>query len=122
MNTRVRELRKALNMTLEAFGARIGIKKSSLSQIENGINNLTEQNILSICREFNANENWLRTGEGEMFKKLDREQEIAGMTAMLFREESSSFKFRLINALSKLSESDWEVLERLAKEIVKKND
>lgn len=122
MNTRVRELRKALNMTLEAFGARIGIKKSSLSQIENGINNLTEQNILSICREFNANENWLRTGEGEMFKKLDREQEIASMTAMLFREESSSFKFRLINALGKLSESDWEVLERLAKEIVKKND
>ena len=48
MNERVRELRKALNMTLEAFGARIGIKKSSLSQIENGINNLTEQTILLI--------------------------------------------------------------------------
>lgn len=67
MNERIKELRKALGLTLEKFGERVGLKKSSLSQIENGVNGVTDQLFKSICREYNVNENWLRTGEGEMF-------------------------------------------------------
>ncbi len=35
--------------------------------IENGIRNVTDQHIKLLHSEFNANENWLRTGEGSMF-------------------------------------------------------
>lgn len=67
-NERLRYLRKdLLGLTLEQFGGRIGLKKNSLSQIENGKNALTDQVFKSICREFNVNENWLRNGFGEMF-------------------------------------------------------
>ena len=65
-NERVKELRKARGMTLEQFGARIGIGKSAISDIENGRRPLTKQNRLSICREFNIREEWLRDGDGNM--------------------------------------------------------
>lgn len=67
---RVREVRKALDLTLEKFGEKIGLKKNSLSQIEHGINNLTEQMAKSICREFNVSYDYLVDGEGEMFTDL----------------------------------------------------
>ena len=65
---RVRSARKTLGLTLEEFGGRIGLKKNSVSQIENGHNELTDANAVSICREFNVREEWLRDGEGEMFE------------------------------------------------------
>ena len=64
---RVRMARKTLGLTLEKFGAKIGLKKSSLSQVETGVNDLTESNIKAICREFNIDEKWLRDGVGSMF-------------------------------------------------------
>ena len=67
MNERIKELRKFLNLTMEKFGERLGVKKNSISQIESGNRNLTDQMFLAICREFNVNEEWLRTGKGEMF-------------------------------------------------------
>lgn len=67
MNERIKQLRKALGLTLEKFGERIGVSRSAMGNIENGVRGVTDQMFKSICREFNVNENWLRTGEGEMF-------------------------------------------------------
>ena len=64
MNERVKELRKTLNLTMEKFGDRLGVKKNSISQIESGNRSLTDQMFLAICREFSVNEDWLRTGSG----------------------------------------------------------
>lgn len=72
MNTRVRELRKALGLSGEKFGAAIGITKMTISNIENGRYNLSESNIISICREFSVNEDWLRYGKGDMFIDADK--------------------------------------------------
>lgn len=71
MNERVKQLRKTLGLSGEKFGATIGLSRMAISNIENGNRNLTEQSIKSICREFNVNENWLRTGNGDMFTSLD---------------------------------------------------
>lgn len=70
-NERVKEIRKSLGLTLEKFGERVGVTKQTVSRIENGINNLTEQMIKSICREFSVDYIWLTTGEGEMFVEND---------------------------------------------------
>lgn len=64
---RVRELRKFLNLTLEKFGKSLGVGKTAISKIENNERKLTEQMLLSICREFRANYFWLTEGKGEMF-------------------------------------------------------
>ena len=64
---RVRELRKFLNLTLEKFGKSLGVGKTAISKIENNERKLTEQMILSICREFRVNYFWLTEGKGDMF-------------------------------------------------------
>ena len=66
MNERIKEVRQYFKLTLEEFGRRIGMTKSGLSKVERGENGTTEQTITSICREFNVNEEWLRTGTGPM--------------------------------------------------------
>ena len=73
---RVKQIRKSKGMTLEKFGERVGVTKQTVSRIENGVNALTEQMLLSVCREFDVNEQWLRTGEGEMFRERSPSEEI----------------------------------------------
>ena len=66
---RIKQVRKDAELTLEKFAERIGIKGPSVSMIERGISNPSQQTISLICREFGVNEDWLRTGAGEMFAK-----------------------------------------------------
>ena len=68
---RVRKVRKEMGLTLEKFGARLGVSKMAISKVENGKNALSDQLCKSICREFDINENWLRTGEGTMHVSSD---------------------------------------------------
>lgn len=121
MGDRLRELRKVLGLSGEKFGERIGIGRSAVSNLEAGRNNLTEPMILAICREFDVNETWLRTGEGEMFIKLDRETEIARLTRDLLLEEEDSFKNRVIAVLAKLTPEQWKVLSEIAEGLKKKD-
>ena len=69
MNNRLKELRSHLNMSLEDFGTALGVTRAAVSRWENGERGISNQAILSICREFNVSERWLRTGEGEMFEQ-----------------------------------------------------
>lgn len=62
-------------MTQDEFGASIGLKANSVSSIENNVNKITEQNIKAICREFDINEEWLRTGNGSKKKERDTDYE-----------------------------------------------
>lgn len=117
MKERIKELRKTLDLTLEEFGNKIGVTKTTISRIENGVNSVTNQMLTSICREFNVNEEWLRTGEGEMFVPLTRSEAIAEFAGSLMKEEDASFKKRLIEALAKLNEQEWEVLEGIARKL-----
>ena len=121
MNERVKQLRKELGLSGEKFGERIGVKRSAISKIESSLVGLSESNIKSICREFNVNEEWLRTGNGEMFIKLDRETEIAKLTRDLLLEEEDSFKNRFVSALANLSSEQWEVLSSIADQLTKKD-
>lgn len=73
MNDRIRILRKSLGFTLKKFGERLGVSEGAMSNIEKGNRNVTEQMVKSICREFNINEEWLRTGKGDMKKSLNIE-------------------------------------------------
>lgn len=83
MNERIKMVRKSKGLTLEKFGSKLGISAAACSAIEVGKNSPSEQTILSICREFNVSEHWLRTGEGEMYNAVDEDEEISNiMTAI----------------------------------------
>lgn len=117
MNERLRKLRKALDLTQQKFADRIGVKQNTVAQYEIGRNIPIDSVINLICREFNVNEEWLRTGTGDMFLPVDRNADIAKLTKMLLDEESDSFKNRFISMLANLTTGEWEFLEQKAKEL-----
>ena len=77
--------------------------------------------INNICKTFDVNETWLRTGEGEMLVQRTRNQIITDFLGDLIIEDAT-FKKRLIEALAELDERDWEALEKLATKLVIKKD
>ncbi|GHV20045.1 hypothetical protein FACS189494_03030 [Spirochaetia bacterium] len=64
---RIKIVRKKLDIKQFDFAARLGLTQTSMSMIEAEKTNLTDKNIKLICATFNVDENWLRTGNGEMF-------------------------------------------------------
>ena len=114
---RVKEIRKYLNLTMEKFGERLGVGKTAISKLENNERNLTDQMAISICREFNVSETWLRTGEGPMFRPMGRDQELYTFIGNIALGPDS-FKRRFIEALAKMPEEQWDALYRLAKTLV----
>lgn len=114
MNHRIRELRKTLGLTQTEFGKQLGIKQTTVAGYETGGRTPMDAVISLICRQFQVNETWLRTGKGEMFSNRTREEEIACFVEAVLSEESDSFKKRFVGLLAKLDESDWKVLERMA--------
>lgn len=67
MEERIKKIRRMLDLTQQEFASRIGIKRNTIANYEAGRNEPIDSVISLICREFNVNEKWLRTGEGEMF-------------------------------------------------------
>ena len=122
VNERVRQLRKTLDLTMEKFGEKIGVKKSAISLIESGKNSLTEQMIKAICREFDVDEEWLRNGTGSMFIERTRDEEIAKFIGTIQSVDDDSFMKKFISMLAKLDESEWKLLEKMALKLTKENE
>ncbi len=117
LGERIKKVRKELDFTQQAFGKKIGMKQNTIALIEGG-RGTSDQTIYAICREFNVNETWLRTGEGEMFVKQDPKDELAAAVDRLITGESAEFKRRLVVALSSIKDEHWTIIEQKLNEIV----
>ena len=122
MNERLKKLRKTLDLTQQEFANKIGIARGNIGAYEAGKNAPSDAVISLICKQFNVDENWLRTGEGEMFIKQTRDEQIASFIGTIQSNEDDSFKKRFVSMLSALDESDWEVLEKMVLMIHEKKD
>lgn len=107
---RIREVRKALNLTLEKFGEQIGVGKSTISDLENGRRSLSEHMTKSICREFHVDYIWLTTGEGEMFVESD--DDFYARIDQLMAGENDKRR-SMIKALLYADDEDIEAFDRL---------
>lgn len=114
MNTRIKSVRKCdrIKLSQDAFGKRLGVTGVAVSRIESGERNPSEQIIRSICREFNVDEHWLRTGEGEMFREVSRADALSAFFGDLLSGEPD-FRRRFIDVLSRFSPDDWKAIELL---------
>lgn len=108
INDRIKEVRKIKGLTMEQFGARIGLGKSAVNKIEKGINGTTDQTIQSICREFGVSEVWLRTGEGQMLD--DTSDSILDRLAAEYHLDDR--KRAILTAFLKLSPADQDAILR----------
>ena len=71
MKERIKSLRKELSYTQQEFADKMGTPRNNIAGYETGKRSPSEAVISLICREFNVNEIWLRTGEGEMFNQTE---------------------------------------------------
>ncbi len=118
MNERIKQLRKVFRLTQQEFADKLRVSRSNIATYEVGKNNPTDAVISLICREFNVDEVWLRTGEGEMFVQQEPEDELAAAVERLITGESAEFKRRLVLALSSLKDEHWALLEQKLNEII----
>jgi transcriptional regulator with XRE-family HTH domain len=112
---RVKELRKTLSLTLEKFGQRIGVGKSTVSDLENGRRSFSERMTKSICREFSVDYMWLTTGEGEMF--IDSDDDFIERIDRIMAGEDEARK-NLFKFMLELSDEDIVALDRLMKKAI----
>lgn len=116
MDERIKELRKVLGLTQQEFSDKIGVKRNTIAQYESGRNSPIDAVISLICREFNVNEEWLRTGDGEMFKPKSRNEELQ---EFLLRsvDDPSGIQVKLLSVMARLSTDQWELLRDIALQI-----
>ena len=113
MNERIKQVRLSAKLSQTEFAEKILVSRSAVCKIESGKNSPSEQTVKLICQEFNVNGDWLRTGNGEMFVELSKDEQISAMLGEIQRLGDENFKYRLVSALCKLSESDWTAIENL---------
>lgn len=111
MGERIKQLRQALGITQQEFADRLHIKRGAVANYEVG-RNASDTVVAMICREYNVNDRWLRTGEGEMFMELSVEDEIAAFMGDILKYEEPNFRRRFIAALARLDDTGWDVLEK----------
>lgn len=120
MKDRIKLIREQNKLSQEDFGNRIKIKRSAVSKIESGLNNPSDQTITLICLEFSINENWLRTGDGEMFS-LQEDEEAAYVSELL--EDTENPLYDLIKAImktySQTGEKEKAIIKAFAKDLHK---
>ena len=115
MNERLKQIREHFDLSQEEFGSRIGITKSSVSLLERGKNNPSDQTIMLVCREFNIDYGWLTTGQGEMFAEND--DQIAKLVDTVLAGENE-FARAIFRGFAQFSAEDWQQLHGLIKKFL----
>ena len=121
MQNQIKELRSHVGLNQTDFGARIGVRQSTIAGWETGQRIPPDSAIVSICREFHVDEHWLRTGDGKMFTATTRDEEVMAFVGDVMRGEEDNFRRRFLLALSRLPEERWADIEAFALQIVEEN-
>ena len=118
MNERIRLLRKELGLNQSDFGNKIGVKQGTVAGYESGARTPLDAVVSSICREFDVNEEWLRTGEGE---QMTEQQKLLKYTGMLLKDKDSA----IVNAIQsfivtyeQLDDTSKATLEKIAQQFI----
>ena len=114
---RIKAIRKSLGLTQQEFANRLKIQRSTIAQYETGRNEPLSATVSLICREYNVDEVWLRTGVGEMFRPRMRDEDIAAFLGGILGGKCTDFQRRLVSVLARMDAADWEILERKLDEI-----
>lgn len=117
--TRIADIIRESGLSKTAFSRRVGLSQPFVSQLANGAAVPSDRTILDICREFNVSERWLRTGEGEMFVRLSREEEITKFAMEVIRDPASEFQRQLISTMARLEPAQWKLMEQMLDELIR---
>lgn len=115
MKNRIKEVRASEKLTQAEFADRLKLTRNFIAQVETGAKEAGDRTVRDICREFNVNEIWLRTGAGDMHESLGPDAEMAELVKQFLPKRPKSFQIALINTLLRFDPGgdEWAVLERI---------
>lgn len=116
LSERIVELIKALGIKKTIFARTLNVSQAFVSQLCSGERVPSDRTIADICREFYVSEEWLRNGTGPMFVEKSRDEELAEFFGHVLARDD--FKQRLLSALSRMDESEWAMLEQVARKLL----
>lgn len=118
MADRISKVIRDKEKTKTAFSDRINVSQAFVSQMCSGLKVPSDRTIADICREFNVNEDWLRTGRGDPYIQLSRDEELAQFFGNVMKGEDPDFRRRLLSVMSRLTTDEWALLEQMAWKLV----
>lgn len=117
MDERLKQLRKELGLTQQEFSDKIGIKRNTFAQYENGRNEPIDAVVRLICSTYNVNEEWLRTGAGTMFVSKNTNMRVQAWIEKVLAGRPEDIRYRAVSLLADMPEEWWDILaDRLAQE------
>lgn len=122
INTRIAAVIQASGLTKTAFAERLNVSQSFISRLAIGASVPSDRTIVDICREFGVSEHWLRTGEGEMFVRLSREEEITKFLMTVIRDPDSEFQRQLLATMAKLEPAQWKLMEQMLDDLISQRE
>lgn len=122
INDRIKLLRKKKDMNQGEFGKAIGLKQGAISKLEKPGNAVVDQNIQLICEKFQVRREWLVDGIGEMFAERTKKDELMEWAERVSQSPHDSFPYRLADALARLDEPQWKMLEQIFDRIMTEGD
>lgn len=117
INSRIAAVINTSGLTKTAFAERLKVSQQHISRLAKD-GTPSDRTIVDICREFGVSEHWLRTGEGEMFVQLSREEEITKFTMSIIRGPDSEFQRRFVSVLAQLTPEQWKLMEQMAHQLL----
>ncbi|WP_087064254.1 helix-turn-helix transcriptional regulator [Intestinibacillus massiliensis] len=119
MKNRIKEVRQhhTINLSQEAFGKRLGVTGAGISRIESGARNASEQIVRAICREFNINEQWLRTGKGDMFAPISDDEEFIRLCTQIQVSEDKFIR-KIMRAYWELEDSEKAAVQKMVDKLI----
>ena len=118
ISSRISTVIKSSGLTKTAFSKKIGLSQPFVSQLASGDASPSDRTIVDICREFGVSEHWLRTGQGEMFVRLSREEEITKFLMTVIRDPDSEFQRQLLATMAKLDPAQWQLMEQMLDDLI----
>lgn len=118
MADRISKVIRDKEKTKTAFSDRINVSQAFVSQMCSGLKVPSDRTIADICREFDVNEDWLRTGQGDPYIQLSRDEELAQFFGVVMKGEDPDFRRRLLSVMSRLTTDEWALLEQMAWKLV----
>lgn len=120
MKDRLKLLRKELNLTQQELADKLGIKRTTIGNYEVGRNEPVDSVISLICDRLNVNEEWLRTGAGEMFVSKNTNIRVQAWIDKVLAGRPEDIRYRAVSLLADMPEEWWNILaDRLALEAQK---
>lgn len=123
-NNRIRQARVEAGISQAELGEQVGYTTNYINMIENGKRNPSPLLVSKIAEILDVDEQWLRTGEGDMHKQESREQELARYVGQLLVDRPESMRSALITTLLCFDPDgpEWEVLERIMRHCIAEMD